>query len=619
MQKLYSQALGLHQSGLFKEAEKLYRKILEKDPSNVETLNALGMLLNQTGEFKTSLDCLRSAASNARNVPHIQLNLSEALRVGGYFDEAEAAIRRALNLRSNYPEAWFCLGSLKHEQGLIDEAIALYKRTLNSRPNMIQAANALGVAYQESGDLGNAVNQFNDLINKNPNYADAHFNLGNTYLKLKNNWLAEKHYLAYEQLVPANSVVNLRLAEIALAKDITNMEEVSIRLARVERDFPESPELFSLKAQISMQQGRLEEARLLIKNAIDLDLSPPLILDYVRITKFKEIDAWLMDVVHKADQAFDDPQNKSTLNFALGKMYDDISQYDLAIDCYNKGNLLMAKLLPYNKAEEERKLGDIKSFFNEKFFRSRPSLDGDFSKLVFIVGMPRSGTTLLERVLVNHPKVKGAGELRKLFALQTSLVKKHPHHKGYPSLLAELSPTQMREISDIYIDDIESTFPGNYSRFVDKMPHNFLNIGLIAALFPNATIFNISRNKLDNCLSIYFEKFAEGHAYSYSFESLAHQFRIYQDLMAHWHKVLPGRIIDVSYEDLVESPEVEGKRCLDSIGLGDGLVGIGPESSPRLIKTASIWQARQPIYKTSVNRSDNYKKYLHHLNDLLEE
>lgn len=622
MQNIYSQALKYHQSGLLAQAEVLYRQILEKFPENSDVLNALGMLLNHTGRFDESLVCLKKAATNAKNSAHIQLNLAEALRVNGSFQEADVAIRRALKLRPNYPEAWFCLGSLKHEEGNLAEAISLYRRCLNSKPDLFQASNAMGVAFQEQGNLKESVAILSEVLKKQPQYAEAYFNLGNTYLKLKNYFLAETQYLIFEKLIPNHPAVNLRLAEIELAREITDLEKVSKRLLKAELDFTDSPDFFAVKAQLLMQEGHLDEARSLLKRTIDLEPSPPLIMDYVRITKFKEADQWLINAVSKVDSSLaqDDYQNRSTLNFSLGKMYDDIRDYDQAIDLYNQGNAQMSELFCYDKEAEEDSFKEIKDFFNKDFFSRHNGFGTDSSKLIFITGMPRSGTTLLERVLTIDSRIKGAGELTKLFELQSSLPSTFSQKGRYPYLLDKLSIDQIRGVAETYLKEIEISFPGNYSKFVDKMPHNFLNIGLIATLFPKATIFNISRNKLDNCLSIYFEKFADGHAYSYNFDSLAHQYHLYENLMDHWRNVLPGKIVDVSYESLVEHSESEKTRLFKSMGLeADYFDKTDLVEDKNLVKTASIWQARQPIYKSSVNRSDNYKKYLLDLFDLLGE
>jgi Tfp pilus assembly protein PilF len=619
-QQLISAAMRLHQQGQFKRAKEIYESILQQHPHNVDVLNALGMLLHQTGRPDESISLLRKAAHLGRNLAHIQLNLGEALRASKLYKEAALSMRRALNLRPNYPEAWFCLGSLKHDLGILDEAITLYRKVIQVMPKLEAAYVALGVALQESGQVDEAINVLSSVIQLYPNSANAQLTLGNIFYQQNDTYRAENCYRRYEKIAPDNDWVNLRIVEILLDKEFANSQEIEHRIQRSETHDQNSPHLLSIKAHRAIQQGNTSAGRDLLMQANSLLPSPGLLLEYSRITKFSALDSWMMNAIHYSWPSMENlhADDRSSLHFALGKMFDDIHEYDQAIKHFMQGNADMCEILKYDRNSVDLLTSQIKTCFTHSFFQDRLDYGSDSDQLVFIVGMPRSGTTLVEQILSSHPRVKGGGELTGISGIKRVLESRHSNGNSCLDVLPSLPAHLIRKLADEYLLEINSIFNEGHARIIDKMPHNFMNIGLISLLFPNAKIIHIYRDPIDNCLSLFMQKFAMGHTYSYDLESLAHQYNVYRDLMKHWRDVLPGRIFELSYEDLVSDSKSWIKNIMESVELDWDDACLTPYKTKRDVKTASLWQVRQPIHKKSVSRWKNYEKHIQPLINALE-
>jgi len=257
--------------------------------------------------------------------------------------------------------------------------------------------------------------------------------------------------------------------------------------------------------------------------------------------------------------------------------------------------------------------------FTRDFIEKNKFLGSDSEVPVFIVGMPRSGTTLTEQIISSHPQVMGAGEVVFWGRAPDAIPYTLGSMNEYPECVTEMSVPKAKGIADKYLELIRKIVgPDTQSqRITDKMPHNFVHLGLIAMLFPNARIIHCKRDVMDNCLSIFFQNFGGAHPYAYDLINLGHHHLEYQRLMAHWHEALPGRIFDLNYEDVITAPEYWSRRLIEHVGLEWDDACLSPHRLERTVKTASHWQVRQPIYKTSVQRWKNYEPHLGPLKELL--
>ncbi len=238
---------------------------------------------------------------------------------------------------------------------------------------------------------------------------------------------------------------------------------------------------------------------------------------------------------------------------------------------------------------------------------------------VFIVGMPRSGTTLVEQIISAHPAAYGAGELPDIIGLVRALPGfLRNNREPYPECVGELNENAEFALSERYLEKIRLS-PGDPERVTDKMPHNFLHVGLIALLFPNARIIHCTRNPVDTCLSCYFQDFMGRHTYAYNLEDLGYYYGEYRRLMAHWREVLPMQFMDVNYEELTANAEANSRRIIEHVGLPWDERCLEFYKTGRNVATASYDQVRQPIYRKSVERWRNYEQHISPLLSSLEQ
>jgi tetratricopeptide (TPR) repeat protein len=304
------------------------------------------------------------------------------------------------------------------------------------------------------------------------------------------------------------------------------------------------------------------------------------------------------DGVSESDRCF--------LHFAAGKMHDDMGNYDLAFDHYRKGNATR------NVTFDRKAHGVYVDKTIQVFDRQRVRLRSGEPRAelpIFIVGMPRSGTTLVEQILASHPDVFGAGEIPDI----TSIAGTMPQHAAsgalHPDCAAELGIDVFRGFGEAYLRRL-ITLDGQARRIVNKTPMNFEFLGLITMLLPSPRVIHCRRDPLDTCLSCYFQRFRGGQEYSYSVENLGFYYRMYERLMQHWREVLPMEMLEIDYETLVSKPEETAKAMIEFCGLPWDSRCLEFHRSKRPVTTASNWQVRQPLYTSAVRRSDRYANHL---------
>ena len=303
------------------------------------------------------------------------------------------------------------------------------------------------------------------------------------------------------------------------------------------------------------------------------------------------------------------PNNEDLENvcYALGKTYDDMGQYEKAFNYYHRANSLLAVKHPFDKKIYRKWVDEIIA----RFGNPAKIEDGWFSEddsPIFIIGMPRSGTTLTEQIISSHPEVAGAGELAYWPAAGQAL--------GFEQ---ELTDIHAQKLANDYLTLLRKCSP-SVRRVTDKMPGNYMYLGLIHRVFPRARIIHCQRHPVDTCLSIYFQNFAGGHEYRYKLEDLAFYYRQYRRLIRHWREILPPDVFfDIQYEDLIEHQESVSRRLIDFCGLEWNDVCLEFYKNERSVGTASNWQVRQPIYKTSKERWRNYEQWIAPLLELLDD
>ncbi|MFH1302393.1 MAG: sulfotransferase [Planctomycetota bacterium] len=303
------------------------------------------------------------------------------------------------------------------------------------------------------------------------------------------------------------------------------------------------------------------------------------------------------------------------LGFAAGKIFNDIKDYDKAFSFYEMGNRF--KNSQFEIDQFRREIDRLISFFSTERIQQLSSLGVSSKVPVFIVGMPRTGTTLVEQILSSHPEVHGAGELPDISSIAGTMKQYAIPKTDFPECVANLPENAFAGFADAYLRRLR-TFDHSAVRIIDKMPANFLHLGLIAILFPEAKVIHCQRHPLDTCLSCYFQRFRRGHDYSFNLTHLGLYYREYQRLMQHWKAVLPVAPYELHYSELVADQEAVSKKLIDFIGISwdDRCLNFHDNSRP--VTTASNWQVRRPMNRAGLDRWKNYDQHLGALREALE-
>jgi hypothetical protein len=301
------------------------------------------------------------------------------------------------------------------------------------------------------------------------------------------------------------------------------------------------------------------------------------------------------------------------LHFALAKAYDDTGEYERAFDHLAQANAIKRRQMVCDESAELAKMHRVAQVLTPAFISSKAGQGNPSDRPIFIIGMPRSGSTLIEQVLASHPRVFGSGEQRTFGDAVNFFIQ--PDGPEYPDIVPNLTAGQLNALGSAYLSRM-ATLVRDDRKFTDKMPANFNFAGLIHLALPHARIIHVGRNPLDTCLSIFATNFGDPLAFAYDLGELGRYYRAYERLMEHWRRVLPeGAMLEVRYEDVVADIEAQARRIVDYCGLEWDDACLAFHKTSRPVRTASVAQVRQPIYKTSVER---WRPYERHLGPLLE-
>jgi len=564
---IFSAALGRFRRLEFEATLDLCDDILEVSPDEVEALALGGAALLAMERGTEAVERLLKAVRLAPERPDIASDLGLAFLQSQRYEEAETQLRHALNLRPDMPGALVSLGAVLREMGNDDEAVALLNRALSLNPNIAEAHYNLSLIENEGGEPRAALDHAEKALALNPDFGLAMH--------------AKAHALA---------VLGRPDEALALRRDIA---------AR----WPDDARSFSGLALTLMHYGHLNEAADAYRAAIALeptDGNLHRMLSVVKRHDHLDADIEAMQRLENSNEVSE--RDRTHLYFGLGKAFEDLREYATAFDYFAKGNRLRRDRLNYSRDESTELFAELKRSFSAEFIAKHRAAGYDDETPVFVLGMPRSGTTLVEQILAAHPEVCAAGE----FTLFNRIVDRL-RSAGGARRLSERMPL----IDDAAITGIGSRYVerlrvySKSARFItDKLPGNFLMIGLIHLAMPKAKIIHVRRSAEDTCLSIFKNYFAnESLRYAYDMAEIGHYYTLYLDLMQHWNTVLPGVVHEVSYEALVGNFDTEAWRLLTTLGLDWNDSVRDFHKASRAVQTASAAQVRQPIYASSVGQA----------------
>lgn len=522
------------------------------------------------------------ALSQSKRLSDAQLfNEGLALHAAGRLLEAEARYQAVLQRNPNNPDANNGMGNLSIAAGKQEFAIGFFEKAVAGRPSDFRFLNNLGNVFMESGRTEEGLPYLEKALRLRPSSFELLYNIGRAYQKMG---VAARGVSFLEKAVAARP--DSGDAVFALADAISTLGSYD----EAERLYRRAEELGWPKIGVlsGIAAGRRQTADNNILAEVEAELATP--------------SATLAET-----------KAKSRLHFAAAKTLMDLKRYDEAWPHLVAAN---GAAPAYDLARHGASVEAQIRLFNPTFLASRREFGSPSERPVFIVGMPRSGTSLTEQILSSHPAIAGAGELTYMHTIANRLFYSLSPTELFPEQVRVLTPQKTRAFAEEYLRKI-GYFSATAARITDKMPHNFELVGLIALLFPNAKILFCRRDPMDNCVSIYSNALNDFHSYGADLTTLGLYYRQHIRLMEHWKAVIPDRIFEVRYEDLVGDLEGVSRRMIDFVGLEWDPACLQFFETERTVSTISKWQVRQPIYRTSIARWKPFERHLGPLRDAL--
>ncbi len=529
----------------------------------------------------------------------------------GRLPEAVECAQRAVALRPDWPEAHYNLGQAYMHQRHYEDAAECYREALRLRPDYAEAGNHLGYALLQYDRPAEAADGLQRVLDRHPDFAEAHSNLGAALLDLGNYDEAISRFRVALRIRPDCPGARNHLAHALI---LQGYPEKALEVCNETlRNDPADPETCCItKAGALDRLRRYREACELLRPLRESQVPRAgAAVNFARfahhVDRVDEAADWLEGLLQSAALA---PQARGSLHFALGRLYDRRREFDRAFLHYRSGNeCKRASQAPVEPDRWRREVDAIIAAFGADALARRPRTTEYPQIPVFIVGMPRSGTSLVEQILASHPAVFGAGERREIGDLTKRLPRSVRPERPYPECIAHLDAERLQEFARDHLARLRRLAP-DAQRITDKMPGNFFHLGLIRLLFPGARIIHCVRDPRDTCLSCYFQQFVGVHAYAYDLEHLGIYYSQYHRLMAHWRRVLDPPMLELRYEALVERPEEWSRALVDFCGLPWDERCLRFYESKRVVATSSYDQVRHPIYRGSLGRWRHYERHL---------
>ena len=621
---LLEQALERHRVGALGEADRLYRAILAADPGQPDALRFLGFLEQERGRFAEAREILAAALRARPDDAQAWSRLAVVESGLGALPDALSSYGRALALDPARPEAWNGRGNVLMRLGRPDNALESYDRALAVDAELVPALTNRGVALRELGRTGEAVESYDRALRLRPDHV---FSLNNRGVALMDLGRTAEALKSFERALElkgdyAEAWNNRGRALVSGGDPLEGDGRSGEALASFERALSLNrgyAEALDNKGVLLVELGRGEEAAACFEAAIDA--APRSVRPYYHLVQARRLQpadprlAALKALAGEADRlAF---QDRIELDFALGQALDEAGDSAAAFRYFAEGNAMRREQIGYDEAAALGQLEAIAAAFTPELMASKAG-KGDPSPLpVFIVGMPRSGTTLVEQILASRPGVFAAGETAALPDALAAQTLAGGGRFDFPRGMARLPAKALRDIGARYAARLRAAAP-DALRVVDKRPDNFRLVGLIRLALPNARIIVARRDARDTCVSCFSKLFGPGAPYSFELGELGRYHRAYERLMGHWKQLLPeDALLEVDYEALVTDPEAEGRRILAFCGLEAGAGRLEAHRAERRIRTASALQARRPIHAGAVGRWRRYEPFLEPLLEAL--
>jgi tetratricopeptide (TPR) repeat protein len=633
LQAAYSEAWALLRTGRAASAERRLRAVQAAAPGEAEAaevLHLLGSALLYQDKVTEAIEVLERAAAARPDFWQARTDLARAYRAAQRLQEARATLKRVVAAAPMLESAWLAYGDVLVELEKYPDAKFAYECARRADPEarrIEQARDALA-----ADDHRTAEPIFRDILRANPAHVAALCGLAAVSLAVSRPDDAVrllKHALKQSAHLP---LAWRGLSQALLARGaLPEAESAVLRLLKIE---PENPNNWVVLATVYTRLMRQEDALAAFEEAARinpgevrlrlsighlnktlgrrreceqayrrcLEMDPRMGEAYWSLADlknyvFSDAEIASMQALVKGEDGDDGDQ--AHLHFALGRAFEHKQDYAAAFAHYAVANRRRRKTVPFDIQAFEDKSRRVRECFDPAFFAARSGGGYPDGSPIFIVGLPRSGSTLLEQILASHSAVEGTFELPNLLTIVREFDHADAQHDAYPEIVRAASPERLADLGRRYIEET-APLRGARPYFIDKMPNNFSHVGLIKAILPRAVIIDARRHPMDACFSTYKQNFAEGQSFSYDLTDLGRYYRCYLSLMDHWDAVLPGHVLHLQYEQLISDPEAQIRRLLRHCRLPFEPACLKFHETRRAVRTASAEQVRQPLYTSGV-------------------
>jgi len=640
LREAYGQALAALRAGRAATAERQARAIQARAPGDVNSMCLIGVALLDQDKVPDAIETLERVVFAAPHFWQARTDLARAYRSAGRLETAREELRRVVEAAPALQTAWLAYGDVLVDLEKYPDARVAYDRARLCDPYIrrIEEATAALVAK----DRKKAEVMFRDILKTDASHVAAVCGLaavlltvsrGADALRLLRHALKQSAHLPLAWRGLCQTMVDLgRLPEAEAAvrrllkiepenpKNWVMLGNVCTHLMRQPDAliaFEEAARLNPGEVRLRLSIGHLHktlghrrECEAAYKSCLSIDSNfgeAYWCLADLKNYLFSDAEMAAMQALLKGDGG--DDADQAQLHFALGRAFENRRHYTAAFDHYAIGNARRRKTISFDIGVFEKKTRRVREFFDGAFFERRATAGWTDGSPIFVVGLPRSGSTLVEQILASHSRVEGTFELPNVLTIVRELDHANPEHDAYPESVRALPLGEFAALGRRYIEETAPIRSGR-PHFIDKMPNNFSHVGLIHAMLPKAIVIDVRRHPMDSCFSTFKQHFAEGQSFSYDLNDLGRYYRCYLSLMDHWDTVLPGKVLHLAYEELVRDPQSNIRRLLDHCGLQFEAACLAFHETKRSVRTASAEQVRQPLYASGVGYWKHFEAQL---------
>ena len=608
---------ALMKQGRLQEAEDQIRFALSMEPHSPLLLEDMGSVFALQSRFAEAIPWFENAIKQEPRLPLVHKKLGQALAALGKGKEADQEFREYLELDTDKGLVASAMEDM--QAGRVDEAVTALKNILRDNPDNVDAMRYLaGIYYSKKLHLDDAEALLRHATQIAPGFVAAWMLLGPVLMERSKFLDAIEAFSEATRLAPEDAEAWGGLGN-AHAR-ASNVEESVDAFARSVALDPNAPGIQMGYAHvlktIGDQAGALQAYRAAIREKPGFG-EVYWSMANLKVFKFEKYEVTAMEQQLERGDLKTSPEIH--FRFALGKAYEDRRDYDRAWHYYHSGNQLQRTQIQYDLNEFELRQSKIMEVFSQEFLAERSGHGCMAADPIFIVGLPRSGSTLIEQILASHSQVEGTAELPILSKIASSIGRYRRDNMQYPEAVRDLRAKDLKAYGEQYMGETRRHRSTDRPYFTDKLPNNFSHIGLVSLILPNAKIINTRRHPMDSCLGAYKQLFGQGQNFTYDMFEIAEYYRQYHEVMTHWHSALPGKILDVHYEETVTDLESQVRRVLEFCGLPFEDQCLRFYTTERAVKTASSEQVRQPIYRGALGKWRRYEKHLGAWQEVLDD